>query len=80
MTRASLGHTGQQLLAGPVTQMIYVAAFVAAALRIWAAFDPSAAMVLLQAAGAAWLVGFWGFAFGYGPALLRPRRRSHRPA
>jgi uncharacterized protein involved in response to NO len=80
MTRATLGHTGQALFAGPLTQGIYAAALLAVGLRIWAAFDPSAAMVLLQAAGAAWLAAFWGFALGYGPLLLRPRARARRPA
>jgi uncharacterized protein involved in response to NO len=72
MTRASLGHTGQELAAGPLTQAIYAAVAVAALLRIAAAFAPDA-VVLLHAAGAAWIAAFWAFAVGYGPLLLRPR-------
>ena len=34
MTRASLGHTGQLLIAGPLTQSIYAAVVIAAILRI----------------------------------------------
>ena len=47
MTRASLGHTGQPLIAGAGTQAIYLFAFCAAMLRIVAAFDGS--MVLDRA-------------------------------
>ena len=39
MTRASLGHTGQALVASPFTQVIYAAIVVAAASRVLAAFD-----------------------------------------
>jgi uncharacterized protein involved in response to NO len=72
MTRASLGHTGQNLAAGPLTQAIYAAVVIAALLRIAAAFAPNA-VALLHAAGAAWIVAFWAFAVSYGPLLLRPR-------
>lgn len=72
MTRASLGHTGQELTARPSTQAIYAAIVIAALLRIAAAFAPNA-VLLLQAAGAAWIAAFWVFAVSYGPLLLRPR-------
>lgn len=72
MTRASLGHTGQELTAGPLTQAIYAAIVIAALLRIAAAFAPNA-VALLHAAGAAWITAFWVFAVSYGPLLLRPR-------
>jgi uncharacterized protein involved in response to NO len=72
MTRASLGHTGQELTAGPSTQAIYAAIVIAALLRIAAAFAPNA-VALLHAAGAAWIAAFWVFAVSYGPLLLRPR-------
>ena len=72
MTRASLGHTGHALVAGPLTQIIYTAVVFAALLRIAAAFVPDA-VPLLHAAGAAWIAAFWAFAIGYGPLLLRPR-------
>jgi uncharacterized protein involved in response to NO len=72
MTRASLGHTGHELAAGPSTQAIYAAIVIAALLRIAAAFAPDA-VALLHAAGAAWIAAFWVFAVSYGPLLLRPR-------
>jgi uncharacterized protein involved in response to NO len=74
MTRASLGHTGQPLVAGPLTQSVYSAIVVAAILRIAAAALPSAVLPLLHAAGAAWVAAFWMFAIGYGPLLSRPKR------
>ena len=68
MTRASLGHTGQRLIASPPTQFIYLCALVAAVARIIAAFEPSSA--LLYAAGAAWFLAFGGFAIFFGPSLM----------
>lgn len=76
MTRASLGHTGQKLVAGPLTQIVYVAIVLAVFLRVVAAFPSTASMPLLEAAGASWIAAFWMFAIGYGPLLLRPRRNA----
>jgi uncharacterized protein involved in response to NO len=76
MTRASLGHTGQRLSAGPLTQTIYGAVILAAFLRIAASLVSSAAIVLLDAAGAAWIFAFWSFAVGYGPLLSQPRKNA----
>jgi uncharacterized protein involved in response to NO len=73
MTRASLGHTGQPLHAGPITEAVYVAVLVAALMRVGAAFAAEAAVPLIEAAGAAWIAAFWLFAVGYGPVLMRPR-------
>jgi uncharacterized protein involved in response to NO len=67
MTRATLGHTGHPLQAGSGTQAIYALVFVGALLRIVAACIGSS--VLLNAAGAAWIAGFVGFAALYGPLL-----------
>jgi len=74
MTRASLGHTGQQLVASPATQAIYAAVVIAALARICAAIHP-AFDVLLYVAALAWAAAFLGFAACYGPALLNGRRR-----
>lgn len=68
MTRASLGHTGQRLIASPPTQFIYFCALAAAVARIIAAFEPSS--TLLYAAGAAWFLAFGGFAIFFGPSLM----------
>jgi len=68
MTRASLGHTGQPLRAGPATQIIYAAILAAAVTRIAAAFSGSIA--LMEFAGLAWISAFGGFALVYGPLLI----------
>lgn len=71
MTRASLGHTGQPLVASAMTQAIYGCALCAAILRIAAAFTGD--MVLMHIAAIAWVLAFAGFAGVYGPRLvLRP--------
>ena len=73
MTRASLGHTGQALRAGPGTVAIYLALFLAVALRVLASLTPAFAMTAYALAGLFWIVGFGGFALVYGPLLLRAR-------
>jgi uncharacterized protein involved in response to NO len=68
MTRASLGHTGQELAASLPTQLIYLCAFIAALSRIIAAFEPS--RVLLHVAATAWILAFGGFAVVFGRLLV----------
>lgn len=68
MTRASLGHTGQDLVASLPTQLIYLCAFIAALARIIAAFEPSRA--LLHIAAVAWILAFGGFAVVFGRLLI----------
>tara|TARA_R110002096_G_scaffold201392_14_gene385937 strand:- start:172 stop:1380 length:1209 start_codon:yes stop_codon:yes gene_type:complete len=71
MTRATLGHTGQPLAAGPATIGIYAAVIVSVLARVGAGVWPSAATWLYDLAGLAWIVAFGGFALVYGPLLLR---------
>jgi uncharacterized protein involved in response to NO len=73
MTRASLGHTGRELTAGPGTILVYVAIVAAALLRIAAAFAGEVALALLIASGLAWTLAFAGFLAVYVPILARPR-------
>jgi uncharacterized protein involved in response to NO len=68
MTRATLGHTGQPLQAGAVTQVIYALILVSALARIAAAF--SGEPMLMHAAALAWVTGFAGYVLAYGPLLL----------
>jgi uncharacterized protein involved in response to NO len=75
MTRSSLGHTGRPLTATAPTQLIYVAALVAALARIVSAFG-LAREPLLHVSAMAWLMAFAGFAVVYGPLLTRPRREA----
>src|SRR6185312_6034033 len=78
MTRASLGHTGQELAASLPTQLIYLCAFIAALARIIAAFEPSRA--LLHIAAVAWILAFGGFAVVFGRLLIgRPPIWDNRP-
>jgi uncharacterized protein involved in response to NO len=76
MTRASLGHTGNELVASLPTQLIYLCALIAACARIHAAFEPSS--VALHIAAIAWVAAFGGFAVIFGPLLtgLRSRKRG----
>jgi uncharacterized protein involved in response to NO len=67
MTRASLGHTGNALHAGPATQAIYALILLAAVLRVIAAFIGS--LALIETAGGLWIAGFAVFVLAYGPLL-----------
>ena len=68
MTRATLGHTGHALHAGPATQAIYALVLLAAVLRIAAAFTGS--LTLIDIAGGAWIAGFATFVAVYGRLLV----------
>ncbi len=71
MTRATLGHTGLMLTAGPGTVAIYLSLAAAVLARVAAGFWPEAAGLLHAAAGLLWIGAFGGFAVVYGPLLLR---------
>lgn len=71
MTRASLGHTGHPLAASPLTQAIYACLFLAALVRVVAAF--TGGMALLYVSAILWVLAFGTFAASYGPALIRRR-------
>jgi uncharacterized protein involved in response to NO len=78
MSRASLGHTGQQLTASIAMQAIYVSIIVAVVARICAVFEPDHSIPLLHVAALAWAAAFLGFAICYGPALTGWQKRSAR--
>ena len=59
---ASLGHGGRPLTAGWFTSAIYVSIVAAAVARIAVALMPQQTMVLMPAAGLAWMLAFLGFA------------------
>ena len=71
MTRATLGHTGQVLTAGPKTIAIYLALAVAIVARISTGIWPDAADWLYVIAGLGWIAAFGGFSIVYGALLLR---------
>jgi uncharacterized protein involved in response to NO len=71
MTRATLGHTGQPLVARPKTVAIYGALMVAVYARVSAGLWPQASGWLYDVAGLGWIAAFAGFAVIYGALLLR---------
>jgi len=71
MTRATLGHTGQPLAAGPGTVAIYLALILSVLARVAAGIWPAFAGPLHLVAGMGWIMAFAGFALVYGGLLLR---------
>jgi uncharacterized protein involved in response to NO len=76
MTRATLGHTGHDLVASRATQLIYLAVVVAMLARVLMEFMPALMQPLLYGAATAWILAFAGFVFVYGPMLAQ--RAGHR--
>jgi uncharacterized protein involved in response to NO len=71
MTRATLGHTGQALTAGPGTVFIYAALVLSVLARVAAGIWPDLSGPFHTTAGLGWITAFGGFAVAYGPLLLR---------
>ena len=76
MTRASLGHTGRPLSAGPATKAIYGLITLATLLRILTPLAGDLIELALWLADAAWSCAFGLFAVFYGLVLVRPRFRD----
>ncbi len=74
MTRATLGHTGRDVLSAPTTVAIYGAMLVAALSRIAAPLLPAIYYPMLLIAGIAWLLAFAIFLLVYGPMLVNARQ------
>jgi uncharacterized protein involved in response to NO len=70
MTRATLGHTGRPLAAGPATCAIYAMVSLGAVLRVAAPLSGAGAVLLTSLAGVAWTAAFALFVLIYGPMLL----------
>jgi uncharacterized protein involved in response to NO len=73
MTRATLGHTGRELVAGPPTILLYGLVTTGAILRVAAALGVIGYTIGMEAAGVAWISAFMLFLAVYGPVLFRPR-------
>lgn len=71
MTRASLGHTGRRLEAGPAVVAIYASVLLAAILRVIAAIHPG--QMMLSASGLLWSAAFAGFGIAFWTVLVGPR-------
>ncbi len=76
MTRATLGHTGRDILSAPTTVAIYGAMLVAALSRIAAPLLPAVYYQMLLIAGVAWFLAFGIFLLIYGPMLVRARQTA----
>ncbi|WP_137180675.1 NnrS family protein [Roseomonas sp. AR75] len=73
MTRATLGHTGRHLVAGPATVAAYALVAIAALVRAFGPALTDSRLVPLVLAGSCWLLAFGLFLGIYMPMLLAPR-------
>lgn len=71
MTRATLGHTGQDLHAGVGTVAIYSLLVISVMLRVAVGAWPAATGFLYSGSGITWVAAFGGFVVFYGRLLLR---------
>ena len=76
MTRASLGHTGNALVASAATQAIYAAIVIAGLARICSSLEPAWSGLLLDITAIAWCIAFFGFAASFGPLLVGKQRHA----
>jgi uncharacterized protein involved in response to NO len=73
MSRASLGHTGRALIAGPATVTVYGLVTLAALTRTLAPWFDAAFTELLAVSAAAWIAGYGLFFVAYLPVWVGPR-------
>ncbi len=73
MSRASLGHTGRTLRAGPALASAYALVFVGALVRVLASVGLFAGVWPIHLSAALWAGGFILFALLYFPILTQPR-------
>lgn len=73
MTRATLGHSGQDLRAGPGTVILYLSIVGSVAARVASGVWVDASMVLYGLSGILWVAAFGNFALLYGPLLAKPK-------
>lgn len=74
MTRASLGHTGQALQAGPGSAALYLLLILSVVARLAAGMFVATAGPLYTISALLWIGAFAGFAILYGPCLLTARK------
>ena len=73
MSRASLGHTGRELQASPMTVASYACVTVGASLRVVASLGVGPYPVMIDIAGAFWGAALLLFVIAYRPILWQPR-------
>ena len=72
MTRATLGHSGQDLHAGARGVMVFACIIVSVLIRVSAGIWPDQSSVLYTASAIFWISAFIGFCAFYGRSLLAP--------
>jgi uncharacterized protein involved in response to NO len=78
MTRASLGHTGRELKAGPATVLCFALVTVGALLRVGSAIGWVDYRIGMYVAGFAWIGAFLVFLAAYAPVLFAGRVEQAR--
>ena len=73
MTRATLGHTGRELIANAPTTFLYMLVTLGALLRVASPLGLVDYRIGMEAAAVAWAGAFILFLGAYGPILFRPR-------
>ena len=74
MTRATLGHSGRVLTAGPGTVAVYALVTLAAVIRLAAPLAGAHALYCTWVAGAAWTAAFAAFVLIYAESLVHARK------
>lgn len=77
MTRATLGHTGRDVVSTPPTIVIYGAIALAALIRVAAPVLSTVYYQSLLAAALCWIIAFGVFLAFYGPMLMRAREEAN---
>ncbi len=73
MTRATLGHTGQDLKASKGTTFLYCAMTLSILLRFTAGQMPEMSARLYDISALAWILAFVVYVVTFGPLLVRRR-------
>jgi uncharacterized protein involved in response to NO len=73
MSRATLGHTGGELTAGPALQAAFLFMLLAALARLGAALLPEQAVAFYHLAAVGWAAAYLTFVLTLGPRLVRER-------
>jgi uncharacterized protein involved in response to NO len=73
MSRASLGHTGRELIASPMTVLSYAFVTAGALLRVAASLGAGSYQTMLNIAGVSWCVALLLFLIAYRPVLWQHR-------
>ena len=73
MTRASLGHTGRELVSTPATTVVFILITIAALTRVGAPFLNDLNLTAIWISGIAWTFGYGLFSVLYFPVFTQPR-------